>query len=496
MSSEDVGAAATNADAAAAAAGSRKRPVAPVPEADEGRAGEERQQPASSKTAANGQQHQQQQPQGGDVAAAAAAAGGRDRRHHHPRGKHLHWPPSHLFAFPAVPPPENALLSVIPDDVLERSLSFLDAPSLIRVRAVNRKCRNLASANELWEGLCQTLWRDKVHVAPEAVQCTENRMRAYRISLEDANERGYMHRSEFCFDHPGRGGDGTVWSFRFKESAGTDWTSVDPWYSGKKARKFVFLTNGTVKQYIEENDDQENSAGGGDNGRQQLPHRESGAARQGERQQPRMSIDSRSSEHIYGSGGEGDESRGSASSPPRYRLINTPMPMRWRFITRPMDLPARPMGGYVRMTVNDRDVPTYSVRRSPTKNWGFLMESCWGVYASFELPLRRMPSSASNEEGMRTTHPRRRRLLRRNEGGEAIWQEIEDDTGNSSNDNNNGCAEEDLDDRLRDDSSMIITNELQWREAFMYNTGARQLPHGDEAMARFDQAWPGGPDGM
>jgi len=44
---------------------------------------------------------------------------------------------------------------------------------------------------------------------------------------------------------------------------------------------------------------------------------------------------------------------------------------------------------------------------------------------------------------------------------------------------------------LRDDTHMLITNEIQWREAFLYNVGARTLPEGDEATDDFDRAWGG-----
>lgn len=44
---------------------------------------------------------------------------------------------------------------------------------------------------------------------------------------------------------------------------------------------------------------------------------------------------------------------------------------------------------------------------------------------------------------------------------------------------------------LQDDSSLMVTNEIQWREAFLYNVGARVLPEGDEAMVEFDRAWGG-----
>jgi hypothetical protein len=151
-------------------------------------------------------------------------------------------------------------------------------------------------------------------------------------------------------------------------------------------------------------------------------------------------------------------------------LTDPPSTMTWRFFTRPMDLPTRPLGSYIRFTVGGRDVPTYAVRRSPTGNWGFIMESCWGVYASFE-----MPPQASN---------RKRRRLRRTEEGAALWVDETDET--SGEDSGNSGVE-----LLQDDSSLLITNELQWREAFLYNVGARILPEGDEAADDFDRAWGG-----
>lgn len=182
-----------------------------------------------------------------------------------------------------------------------------------------------------------------------------------------------------------------------------------------------------------------------------------------------------------------------------------------------MDLPRRRPGSYVRLTVAGRDVPTYAIRRSPNQNWGFVMESCWGLYASFPLP------------------PRQRRLLRRTPTGETAWirEDPEDEINNhnsssgSSSNNNNITATSDTAtsttsttniatdststttrssafasptrhaerlDPLQDDSELLITNAIQWREAFLYNVGTRELPEGDSAMDEFDRAWGGGGD--
>jgi hypothetical protein len=108
--------------------------------------------------------------------------------------------------------------------------------------------------------------------------------------------------------------------------------------------------------------------------------------------------------------------------------------MHWRFITRPMDLPRRPVGSYIRISIQGRDVPTYQVKRHDA-NWGFVLESCWGVFANFDLP----------RQGATTLQ----------------------------------------------DENLSLTNELQWREAFLYNIGNRILPEGEEATEVFDNAWRG-----
>lgn len=41
-------------------------------------------------------------------------------------------------------------------------------------------------------------------------------------------------------------------------------------------------------------------------------------------------------------------------------------------------------------SIGGREVPTYVVSRHPS-NWGFLLESCWTVYTSWEMPPREGP---------------------------------------------------------------------------------------------------------
>jgi hypothetical protein len=335
-------------------------------------------------------------------------------------------------------------LSSLTEDLLYRITSFLDAPDLLsRLGLVNHYYHDVTTNNEAgWVYLCERHWRDKCHISPAALAMantttattatnTKNKCAAYRIA-------------------------GTVWSFRFKESAGSDWTSVDPWYQGQPCRKMVFLPDGTMKQLQQqppvaytgmddEGDDAENA---------RLPHVVVTATGQQQQQQQ-----------------------------PVVELVEPPLRMTWRFLTRPMDLPTRPTGSYVRIQVGGRDVPTYAVRRSPTGNWGFVLESCWGVYASFELPPRRLPQPPDRD------HPAA--VLRRGPNGTAVWVRTNSDESARSSPLQQQQQRRPTTAADMQDDSMLLTNEVQWREAFLYNVGARVLPEGVEATDEFDRFWQG-----
>jgi hypothetical protein len=281
--------------------------------------------------------------------------------------------------------------------------SFLDVKSLSSLAQVNSHAKALSYANDAgWTRLCHKVWHSKVHVCKEARQSTDARW-AYRRAWEDSR-RTFLLEDELVYDPETH--QGTVWSFRFKESAGRDWTAIDPWYSGRPCRQMVFLRDGSVKNYNAPESPSFSSTSTASSAEAELP-----------------------------------------------TLSEPPLATTWRFLHRPMDFPTRPTGSYVRLRVGGRDVPTYAVRRSPTHNWGFIMESCWGLFASFHLPPRvihHYSTSRTEWEGyVPPVQP------------------------------------------LQDDSNLLITNELQWREAFLYNVGARELPEGDEQTERFDRAWRG-----
>jgi hypothetical protein len=265
-------------------------------------------------------------------------------------------------------------------------------------------------------------------------------MEAFKTSVVDAATRQEVSLEELCYDElPFK--EGPVWSFRFKESAGGDWTSWDPWYNGQEARKLVFLRDGIVLQ---------------------LQPKGKTAPRRIHNGVPLYDVFSERIVHRDGVD----------VIPPRIEL-------KWRFVQRPLDLPARPDGAYVRITVGGRDVPTYVCRRSPNGNWGFLLESCWGVYASFDLAPRG------------TVSPSTSRRLRRTRNG-TRWVNVDDSDSEEPSDHTRNVRRRT--NLVVEESAMVVTGHSQWREALLYNIGAVALPEGNadseqEVRERFNLAW-------
>jgi len=125
-------------------------------------------------------------------------------------------------------------LSELPEEILCRVTSFLNAKSLYELHCVNPHYHSICLQRKAgWEYLCQYLWKTKVHHAT----IRQPSLSAYLLSIQDSH-RQYLHLEELCYNAELH--IGTIWSFRFKESAGSDWTHVDPWYNGEPCRKMVF----------------------------------------------------------------------------------------------------------------------------------------------------------------------------------------------------------------------------------------------------------------
>lgn len=326
--------------------------------------------------------------------------------------------------------------AALPDELTCNIASYLDIPSLLQsFGRVSTTFRELSTRNNAgWEGHCSTLWSRKAHVPnwARAMVSEQGAIYAYHLSVEDSVIRQEIEEHELCFDP--KTGTGFVWDFRFKENAGPQWTQFDPWFAGGKARRMVFLRNGTVQQ-IEETEQ----------------------------------VSQFTLVPPFSTAFESDGQEAPAS-----------LDFKWRFIQRPMDLPIRKMGAYIRLTVDGREVPTYVVHRSRAGDWGFVIESCWGVYSSTLLPPKQpcarfaiYPHSIARIRFRRTHEWERLFDVGRNEN------EIED-TSPSINSLERVDA---------DDTSFFVSTRLQWREALLYNSGCSRLPEGEGATAEFDRVW-------
>ena len=387
---------------------------------------------------------------------------------------------------------EIEIFSELPSDAICKVTSFLDASTLCKMRLLNRKFYGLTSKNSAgWDDLCRNLWKDKIHVsrqAQEKLTCKppaidtrtneyddESAMSAYKISVLDSRHRDNITREELIFDPDT--GTGTIWSFRFKEAAGTDWTSFDPWYNQQPCRKMVFLESGMVKMYVPASRQSQEK-------QQQIDENQVNRATTNDN----MDVDEvqpNAFEH-------GFSTRYPSLINPQYNnegldggltdgnLQEPAFPMTWRFVSQPLDFPDRPFGSYIRFSVRGREVPTYVCRRSPTDNWGFVLESCWGVYTSFELPPRPLDTVGGSSR-RRRRHRRLRRSLNIQQGREIHFQvEIEDSSDDEDQEEPVG------DHALVYDDYFNVTTESQWREAFLYNNFALPtLPEGSDALADF-----------
>ncbi|KAL3800673.1 hypothetical protein HJC23_006135 [Cyclotella cryptica] len=380
-------------------------------------------------------------------------------RHHHSCTQlSPAFPPSSVPA-----PPDFLTAGFLPEDPVYSILTFLDVRSLTTLRLVNTKLRSMASDNNAgWKHHCAALWSRKVRVCDDARRLFDqanaaeddaagrrasngwrsSAMEAYKTSILEAESVNEITEDDLCFDLA-TDRSGVKWSFRFKESAGLDWTSWDPWWKNGPARKLVFLRDGSILQAHPP-------------GRSTIVTTHNGT--------PLYDV---FSERLV-------QRNGVDIIPPRIE-------MRWRFVESSMDLPSRPDGAYVRITVGGRDVPTYVVRRSPNGNWGFIMESCWGLYASFELASR---EDATSSLGVG------RRALRRTRNG-SRWVNV-DDENNVEDTEEDNIGRRNVRRRVNlfvEESAMTVTGVSQWREALLYNIGAVTLPEGNHASSQFDAAW-------
>lgn len=323
--------------------------------------------------------------------------------------------------------------AALPDELTCNIASYLDISSLRSFGIVSTTFRELSTRNNAgWEGHCSTLWSTKAYVPnwARAMVSEQGAIHAYNLSMQDSILRQEIEEHELCFDP--KTGTGFVWDFRFKENAGPQWTQFDPWFAGGRARRMVFLRNGNVQQL--EKSEQEGMF-------TLIPP--------------------------FSTVFESDGQEAPAS-----------LDFKWRFIQHPMDLPMRKIGAYIRLTVDGREVPTYVVHRSRTGDWGFVIESCWGVYSSTSLPPKQSCARIAVNPHCRAPI----RLRRNHERGNLV------DIDSSESESTSPLLNP-MERFGADDASFYVSTRRQWREALLYNSGCSRLPEGEGASAEFDRVW-------
>ncbi|CAM9284730.1 unnamed protein product, partial [Pylaiella littoralis] len=266
------------------------------------------------------------------------------------------------------------------------ALQFLDAPDIARCGAANRFMYKAAGDEGVWRAARDRLWERKVFV-PQSSRAMSSAKAGYIDSLRDSL-RTWLEPEEltsFC------------WWFRFKQQAGEAWTAQDPWYRNEKRGKCRKKKNSCVDFPLCDPgwsvDLPERCrvslwrplALGSDGGLQGRPHsstpwRHVAPARgtnSGE-QQPQQH------QHIR------PTSRLITPPPPRFlECSSNQASISWQFVDR-AGRRTGPTGSFLRVRIGGRAVPTYIVSRHPS-NWGFLLESCWTLYTSWEMPPRDGP---------------------------------------------------------------------------------------------------------
>jgi hypothetical protein len=368
------------------------------------------------------------------------------------------YPPPIIIVIQLAHHPEEKVVVMLPDEVWYRIGQYCDVPDLYHLRQCHPKLRRLLSHNAAgWKNHCRLLWRNRYHVCPAAVamvampsdnddnesNCGGGRGRERRRQKhapssqqrpQQDNDDEYNHLRAYEMSVRDAVRDtltddelcATIWWFRFKESAGQDWIRDDPWHRGGQAVRMVFLRDGRVVN---------------------VPTNNNNAAQ-----------------------------------------LLAGLVISWQWI----EWPARGRGAYLRLTVSGRDVPTYIVRRF-APNWGFLMENCWGVFASFELPAKKMiPTTTTGllllqlTTGPASSPPQQHSHQRDDPtsddvGGGPPRKRPRQTTAAT------GGKKVTIDD-LTTECYFIVNGQNQWREAFLYNIGARHIPHGPNAMEAFRHA--------
>jgi len=369
-------------------------------------------------------------------------------------------------------------LQDVPEDLIHHILSFVSVSSLLTFQLSCKANLKTTNSPSFWAARFRDLVRTKMFIP-------RNEIIASKRNPKESFKRAYLDRFRTTIEREEL--VGRVWYFWLKRSAGEEWTCWDPfWLSkGKMCRKMVFLEDGSVLECpnnghhevlpsanrqsnittypVRSLKDRDRSRDvpssqsptnlDGDDistGAKRLRvenvsvhRRNPSCERHAEDEHPHLSLvrrveDGSTAVPQVSDDDEVENNRRiidpSSLRPVFYNEPKVPnnIVMKWRFITNPLDFrPRKEIGGFIRLIVGGREVPTYVVRRLSNGNWGFILESCWGVFSSFDV----------------------------------------------TNKNTTSTQEDSYMKSFREDPQWNTVNtEIQWKEAMLYNNGANTLP--------------------
>ena len=317
---------------------------------------------------------------------------------------------------------------ILNDCCVRHLLTLLTPQELCNASLVSKSWREAADNDVLWAIHCEQLWKDKLHVdrRPDL-----SRKFAYFASIAHSR-RPFITRKELL---------SFTFSFRFRSDAGEEWTARDPWWKGKAARTVRFDQDGQLRMIVaKEKEKEKERAGDGDTLPRNVllrwklgfwkyglatgpvpfpPHgqRKARAIEASQLQQQSMACFRRRSLALLqvreqdvnisrlraaaAAAASLSSSSSSSSSPSSSSVEPKSSPSRRRSariaLIAPPSAAAHPwdsveteeehLGDCVQVAVQGIPAPTYVVRRLPDC-WGLVLESCWGLYVSFPMPMR------------------------------------------------------------------------------------------------------------
>jgi hypothetical protein len=275
-------------------------------------------------------------------------------------------------------------MTVVNNEIaLGLSFGYLWAPDLIQMCYVNKQWQRIAEDPQIWRDLIDKVWAGKVYIPRFALMVKdESPKAAFYLSVIDS-QRNFMTKEEMSL---------FLWNFRFKSTAGEEWVNACQWNRGDKASNVRFQPNGVLQRYAQDDTMQEVY----DHLSLQWSLRP--LTRQFLRKHnPLLKYVNiieafakdvpfkRSSNQANFHGIESAAAPGSPFKTPRSSskfsmeefkdLINV-------IIDRELT------GEAMVLQVNEVSVPTYVISRSPIGNWGFMLENCWAIYFSWEIPVK------------------------------------------------------------------------------------------------------------